>query len=340
MTDQIYSEKKQKILVTGAAGLLGSYVLKEIAGGAHEIIALYRTKIPDDKSLQTANIKWVQGDILDVSFLEEVMEGTHKVYHCAGLVSFNPSSGNDLMKVNVEGTANVVNACLYHDVKKMVHVSSVSALGRKRDHATVTENVKWEDEAGLSAYGKSKYLAELEVWRGIGEGLDAVIVNPTVILGLADWDKGSAATFKNAFKEFPWYSGGTGGFVDAKDVATAMRMLMESDISGERFIISAENWPYKDLFTAMAKGFNKKPPRLKATRFLGGIVWRLEAIKSLFTSKDPLLTKETAEIAQMHVYFSADKLRKFLPAFSFKPLEQTIRDYCSEYLVKTNKQGQ
>jgi dihydroflavonol-4-reductase len=337
MTHQL---RNQKILVTGAAGLLGSYVLKSLAGNGNEIIAIGRSKIPEDRLSQYVDIRWVQGDILDTSFLEEILNGVDKVYHCAGLVSFNPSSVNDLMKINVEGTANVVNACLNLGVKKLVHVSSVSALGRKRDHATVTENVKWEDEAGLSAYGKSKYLAELEVWRGIAEGLEAVIVNPTVILGLADWDKGSAATFKNAYNEFPWYSGGTGGFVDAKDVATAMVMLMESDISGERFIISAENWPYRKLFTAMAAAFNKKPPHLKATRFLGAIVWRLEALKNLFTSKDPLLTKETAEIAQMNVFFSSEKLRKFLPSFSFRPLEQTIKEYCSEYLVKINSERQ
>jgi dihydroflavonol-4-reductase len=335
-----YQLNNQKILVTGAAGLLGSYVLKSLTGNGNEIIAICRSKMPDDASLRHADIKWIQGDILDISFLEEILKGVHKVYHCAGLVSFNPSRVNDLMKINVEGTANVVNACLNHGVKKLVHVSSVSALGRKRDHVTVTENVKWEDEAGLSAYGKSKYLAELEVWRGIAEGLEAVIVNPTVILGLSNWDKGSAATFKNAYNEFPWYSGGTGGFVDAKDVAAAMIMFMESDISGERFIVSAENWPYRKLFNEMAGAFNKKPPHLKATRFLGAIVWRLEALKNLFTSKDPLLTKETAEIAQMNVFFSSDKLRKFLPSFSFRPLEQTIKEYCSEYLVKINSERQ
>jgi nucleoside-diphosphate-sugar epimerase len=167
-----------------------------------------------------------------------------------------------------------------------------------------------------------------------------VIVNPTIILGYGDWHKGSAAMFKNAFKEFPWYTEGTSGFVDAMDVAKIMIILMDSKICSERFIISSENRSYKDVFTKMALAFGKKPPHKKATPFLSGIVWRWEKIKSLFSSADPLLTRETAETAQMHVSYDNSKILKNLTDFQFRSLDETILDYCREYLVKMKQMPQ
>ena len=325
----------KKTLVTGAAGLLGVYLIRELLKTNEPVIAIYRSKIPPQLSHEEqAQVTWIQGDILDVLFLAEVMEDCDKVYHCAGLVSFSPKRVKDLFKINVDGTANVVNACLAAGVSKLIHVSSVASLGRKRNGQTVTEIVKWDDNANPSVYGKTKYLGELEVWRGIAEGLNAVIVNPVIILGKGDWHSGSGATFKNAYNEFPWYTEGSSGFVDGEDVAKAMVMLMDSEITAERFILSAENWTYRGLFTAMAKGFGKKPPSRKVTALLAALVWRLEAIKGWITGQDPLLTKETAETAQQTVKFDNTKILNALPGFSFKPLQQTIEESCSYYLSK------
>jgi nucleoside-diphosphate-sugar epimerase len=325
----------KKTLVTGASGLLGVYLIRELLKTNEPVIAIYRSKIPPQLSPEEqAQVNWIQGDILDVMFLAEVMEDCDKVYHCAGLVSFSPKRIKDLFKINVDGTANVVNACLAAGVSKLIHVSSVASLGRKRNGQTVTENVKWDDNANPSVYGKTKYLGELEVWRGIAEGLNAVIVNPVIILGKGDWHSGSGATFKNAYNEFPWFTEGSSGFVDGEDVAKAMVMLMDSEITAERFILSAENWTYRGLFTAMAKGFGKKPPSRKVTPWLVALVWRLEAIKGWITGQDPLLTKETAETAQQTVKFDNTKILKTLQGFSFKPLQQTIEESCSYYLSK------
>jgi nucleoside-diphosphate-sugar epimerase len=325
----------KKTLVTGASGLLGVYLIRELLKTNEPVIAIYRLKIPPQLSPEEqSQVNWIQGDILDVMFLAEVMEDCDKVYHCAGLVSFSPKRIKDLFKINVDGTANVVNACLAAGVSKLIHVSSVASLGRKRNGQTVTENVKWDDNANPSVYGKTKYLGELEVWRGIAEGLNAVIVNPVIILGKGDWHSGSGATFKNAYNEFPWFTEGSSGFVDGEDVAKAMVMLMDSEITAERFILSAENWTYRGLFTAMAKGFGKKPPSRKVTPWLAALVWRLEAIKGWITGQDPLLTKETAETAQQTVKFDNTKILKTLQDFSFKPLQQTIEESCSYYLSK------
>lgn len=326
------------VFVTGGSGLLGGYLLRELVRQGAPVKALYRNRYPVLLTKEEIDaIEWVQGDLFDVVLLEEICGQCDEVYHCAGMVSFNPSKKDMMMKINVQGTANVVNACIAGDVRKLVHVSSVSALGRKRDGMVVTEESRWTEENNLSNYGKSKYLAEVEVWRGISEGLNAVIVNPTIILGVGDWNDSSAATFKNAYKEFPWYTEGISGFVDASDVARLMVTLMQSDITEQRFIITAENLGYRDVFNLMAKYFGKRAPHRKVSGLMAGLVWRLERLKSAFTGLDPLLTKETAETARMKVYFDGSRLLKALPGFSYRPLEESIAESCREYLRRVNK---
>ncbi|MGL6269789.1 MAG: NAD-dependent epimerase/dehydratase family protein [Chitinophagaceae bacterium] len=333
--------ENDKILVTGGTGLLGGYLLRALIQQNKKVTALYREQFPTLLTKEEIEkVNWVQGDILDISCLQDTMTQCTHVYHCAGMVSFNPSKAEQMMKVNAEGTANVVNISLECGIKKMVHVSSVAALGKKRNHSTINERIKLDEDVKLTAYGNSKYQAEMEVWRGISEGLDAVIVNPSIILGVGNWHKGSAAMFKNAYQEFPWYTEGTSGYVDAMDVAKIMTSLMDSEISAERFILSGENRSYKDIFTQMALAFGKKPPHKKASPFLSGIVWRLEKIKSIFSSADPLLTRETAETAQMLVAFDNSKILNSLPAFTFRPIDETIAEYCREYLVKMNQAPQ
>ncbi|HMI77461.1 MAG TPA: NAD-dependent epimerase/dehydratase family protein, partial [Ferruginibacter sp.] len=268
--------------------------------------------------------------------LEEAMEGIEQVYHCAAIVTFNKKRKRELFKINIEGTANVVNAALDAGVKKMVYVSSVSAMGRIREGELINESMNWTEETSNSNYGQSKYLAELEVWRGIGEGLDAVIVNPVIILGPGDWSSSSTRIFKNVFEEFPWYSEGVTGFVDVRDVAEVMIQLMNSSVSAERFILSAENRSYRDVLTLMAHAFGKKPPHKKVTPVLAKIVCRLEAIKSFFTGKEPLVTKETARTAMTTVNFDNSKLKKYLPAFNYRKIDDSIINSCIVLQQKLN----
>lgn len=246
------------ILVTGGTGLLGGYLIETLCAKGLRVRALHRAIPPRLRLADATMVEWVYGDVLDVISIDDAMEGITEVYHCAAIVSFHPRRQREMHRINVDGTANVVNACLRHNIRKLVHVSSVSALGRKRDGQTITEDAKWDEESNGSAYGRTKYLAEMEVQRGIAEGLNAVMVNPSIILGVGDWHKGSSAMFRNAFNEFPWYTDGGTGLVDARDVADAMIRLMDSDISGARFIVSAENWSYRKIFTEMANGFGEK----------------------------------------------------------------------------------
>jgi dihydroflavonol-4-reductase len=311
------------ILVTGGTGLLGTHLILALHQQGVQVKALYRNNIP---AIIQDKATWIQGDILDVVFLEEVMADVSQVYHVAGFVSFNSKHREQLYKVNVEGTANVVNACINADVKKLIHVSSVGALGRLRTDGTINETMHWDEKSSNSEYGRTKYLGEMEVWRGIGEGLDAAIVNPTIIFGEhADWTKGSMNLFRNIYKGFPWYSTGGSGFVDVKDVVNAMISLMHSNISAQRFLVNAENRTYKDVFFMIADAFGKRRPYKPVNRFLAETVWRIEKLKSLFTGKDPLVTKETANTSLALVEVDNQKLLKALPDFSYRPLQESIR---------------
>jgi nucleoside-diphosphate-sugar epimerase len=310
------------IFVTGASGLVGSHLIQSLLSKGKKVRALYRQAVPVFAGSEKCD--WVKGDILDPIGLNEALEGVEYVYHCAAIVSFAPGAASKMLHSNVEGTANVVNACLTQKVKKLIFVSSVAALGRIRETEAIDESMHWTPETSNSVYGQSKYLAELEVWRAMEEGLPMAIVNPVIILGAGDWNNGSSGIFKSAYNEFPWYTGGMSGFVDVLDVVDAMQILMDSNITGQRYVLSADNLTYRSLFNSIATAFNKRLPYKKVTPLLAGIVWRLEAIKGFFTGKAPLLTKETAATAQATVRFNNQKFLKAFPDFQYRKLEDTI----------------
>jgi nucleoside-diphosphate-sugar epimerase len=280
------------------------------------------------------NLTTVQCDVLDPISLEEIMRNITHVYHCAALISYERKDRSALLKTNVEGTANVANACLANGVQKLVHVSSVAALGRNSHHEMINEKMHWNEETSNSVYGKSKYYGEMEVWRAISEGLNAVVINPSIILGGNSWNTGSSAIFKSVYNNFDWYSEGVTGFVDVRDVAGVMILLMNSEISGQRFILNGANLSYKDVFYLIAKYFHKKPPSKKVTPFLSEIMWRWEAFKRIFTGKKSLVTRETARMAQAVVRFDNSKILKALPGFVFTPVEDTIAHTCNSLKEK------
>lgn len=305
--------------------MVGKHLIRRI-GASKNIIALSRSG---------ADVEYVKGvacDILDVALLNEVMQGVEEVYHCAAIVSFHKEQQDEMQHINIEGTANVVNACIDAGVKKLVHVSSVAALGEPIGGETVTEKNVYASKG--SFYGKTKYLAEMEAWRGFAEGLDVVAVNPSIILGTSDWSSGSTQMFKNVYEEFPYYTEGIHGYVDVHDVVEAMVQLMKSDISGEKFILNGANISFKELFTLIANAFGKKVPSKKATPLMSEIVWRLSYLSAKLKGKKSLLTKETARSARSIVFYDNSKILKALPNFKFTPLYETIERIVAELKQK------
>jgi len=324
------------VLVTGAAGLLGTELVNMLLRHGIKVRAMYHNTIPHFSS--SPQLELVRADLLDVVALESVMAGISQVYHCAGLVSFHSADHNRLYKINTEGTANLINAALDASVQKFVHVSSVAALGRLRQNQLVNESMHWTKETSNSIYGHSKYLAEMEAWRGASEGLKMIIVNPVIIIGPGDWNEGSTKIFKSAYEEFPWYTDGITGFVDVRDVAEVMMKLMASDIENQRFIISAGNFSYKQLFDLAADFWKKKKSHKKVSRFMASLLWRFMSLRAVFTGSRPLLTRETVSTAMAKVNFDNSKLLKYLPDFHYRTLEETVAYTCDALQQKINNQ--
>jgi nucleoside-diphosphate-sugar epimerase len=329
------------ILVTGATGLLGSHLLyslvsdklpvraiKRPASRLDEVKKVFSFYSPDYEELFN-RVEWVNADILAQETLFDVFAGIGQVYHCAAFVSFDPRDRARLIRNNTEGTANVVNTCLELNIGKLCHVSSTSALGRAPEGELITEEMLWTSEKRNTGYGISKFKSEMEAWRGIEEGLNSVIVNPSIILGPGFWDKGSSSMFSTIKKGLRFYTNGVTGYVGVNDVVTCMRRLMESDISGERFILSSENLSYREVFTMIATALGKKPPTLEATPFLGGIAWRLDAFRSFFGFKR-VITREAVSASRSINRFSNEKICKGLD-FRFQPIETVIKEVARFY---------
>jgi dihydroflavonol-4-reductase len=324
------------ILVTGGTGFIGSYIIRELVSTGHRIRAIKRASsklpfyIPEDILSQ---VEWVVADILDLDALDSAMEGVDSIIHSAAVVSFQKRQREEMYKINVDGTANLVNLALDKNIRRFLHISSVAALGRTQNGETVTEKKQWQESETNTHYAISKFKAEMEVWRASAEGLPVVVLNPSTVLGYGDWNTSSCALFKTAYKEFPYYTTGVNGFVYVQDVAEVALRLLNSNIINERFIINGENWSFRQLFNALADGFKKQRPKIHATPFLSSIAWRAEKLKSFFTGSPSLLSRETAKIAQTKTYFDTGKLINFLQDFSFTPLEEAIRMSCQKYLA-------
>lgn len=282
--------------------------------------------------LRDRNIEWVEGDVLDTGSLESAMQDVAKIYHCAAMVSLSNLERKQMYRVNIQGTANVVNLCLELGVGKLAHISSVAGLGREKDGKPITEKTLFDYNDQNWAYGISKYESECEVWRGVAEGLKAVVVNPTIVLADKDWSQGSGRLFGVVKKGMKFYTPGANGYVDVRDVSRSMISLMDSGISGERFVINAENKSYKELFTAISRALNKPVPSVQLKRWMLEIAWRVNKVYAMVTGTEPLISKDAVKAGFRQTVYSNEKIRKAI-GIEFIPFEQTIRDIVKEHEV-------
>jgi dihydroflavonol-4-reductase len=221
-----------------------------------------------------------------------------------------------------------VNACLTKGVKKLCHVSSIASLGRNSAKGLVTEETHWKTAPENSYYAISKYGAEREVWRGAEEGLNVVVVNPSLIIGPGDWKKGSIAVFRMAAKGLKFYTSGQTGYVDVRDVVRAMVFLMESQIKGERFLLNSENMKFRTFFDLMHKEFGRPPASMPVNPLLAEAGWRIEKWRARLLGREPVITRETARAANYSYEFSADKIKKALN-FEFIPVATSVKEICA-----------
>lgn len=331
------------ILVTGGTGLLGAHLLYELVRNNKEVTAIRRSEknMPEVRRVFSyysgqpgsllEKVHWVSADMLNYHDVMEVMEGIDQVYHCAAIVSFDPAKRREMIRSNTEGTAHLVNAAIEHGVKKFLHVSSTAAVGRPVGDGLADESMIWTESRANTGYSVSKFRSEMEVWRGMQEGLNAVIVNPSIILGPGCWDHGSSSIFTKIDQGMKFFSYGMTGYVGVWDVIKAMTMLMESDRAGERFLVTAENLTYKEVFDMVADALGKSKPNIEGTLFMTELAWRLDWFKSkIMRLGNHTFTKERVRASRNVTRFDNNKIKKAL-GMEFEPIDQVIKKVAESY---------
>ena len=327
------------VFVTGGTGLLGARLIFDLVSSGNQVRALKRStsdlSVIQDVFKQNGQpldqIEWMDGDVMDYYSLLDGLQDVDEVYHCAAMVSFNPKAKDAMMKINVEGTANLVNACVEIGIRKLCYASSVAAIGHATHGSIISEKTDWKTSAGKSNYSISKYQSEQEVWRGIEEGLQAVIVNPSIIIGPGHWKRSSARMFLDVNRGMKYYTSGINGFVDVRDVTKSMIRLMESDIVAERYIINGENLAFKEVFDGIADALGKKRSTIKVRPWLLEVFWRMDKIRTLLTHGKPVISKEIAREAYNISKYSNQKINEAIK-LDFTPIKQSIKDTAEVFI--------
>ncbi|MBL4704442.1 MAG: NAD-dependent epimerase/dehydratase family protein [Flavobacteriales bacterium] len=325
------------ILVTGGTGLVGAHILYDLcqtenlvkackrnSSSLYFIQSIFEFYSPENHQELFAKIEWIDADITDVDAMYDATSGIEIVYHAAAIVSFQKKDVNHMIESNITGTANLVNACKHNKVRKIGHISSVSVLGPAKNGEPLAEKHFWEISKDNSNYAISKHGAEREVWRINEEGVDIIMVNPSLITGPGDWKKSSTAIFNTVHGGLKFYTEGCTGFVDVRDVSKTIIQLVNSDLKSERFVLSSENVIWRDLFGMISSAFGIKAPTSKVTKSKAEIAWRVFRFFSLFTGKTPQVTKETARSSLRLRYFSSDKI-KAETGIEFIPIEESVK---------------
>ncbi len=324
------------ILVTGATGLVGAHLVLALLQKGEKVRATYRTLAAIQKTEKLfhllnhshlfGNIEWIEAEITDIPALEKAFVGIEYVYHCAAMISFDDSDADFMYKTNTEGTANIVNLSLHYQIKKLCYVSSIAALGHhKKKSEWIHEETEWNPELVDDDYSLTKYGAEMEIQRGIQEGLNAVIVNPGIILGVGFWNRTSGKLFPTVNKGLPFYTQGVCGYVDVEDVVKAMILLMEKEVSGERFCLVSENLSYQEILNHVAQVLNKAKPKYYAPFWLTHTLYLITGLLAFLRIKKRYFTKSMSVHAHSKTYYDSSKIKKELE-FVFKPIPESIQE--------------
>ena len=332
----------KKIFVTGGTGLLGSHLLFSLANSRENVRATYRQKKKieivrkvfsyycADPGELISRIEWVESDLANIDSLKNLMNGSEHVYHCAATVSYESSGRAALIRNNTELTARIVKSCLETRTAKLCHVSSVAAVESATEDRMTDESLKWNDSIHHNAYAVSKYLSEMEVWNAIRKGLNAVIVNPSIILGPGFWDNGSGLFFSRTAKGMLFHSSGVKGYVDVRDVVKSMITLMDSPADGERFIISSENISIKELFSMIARGLNVRRPFISVPEILAGPAKAGINLLTKIRGKEGVITADIVNAAFSKIFYDNSKIR-MTTGISFIPVRQAVGEICRIY---------
>ncbi|MEQ8360883.1 MAG: NAD-dependent epimerase/dehydratase family protein [Cytophagales bacterium] len=325
---------QDKVFITGATGLLGSFILRDLLKHNYAVKALCRSNsnfnLVDDIKEE---VEWYEGDMCDYLSMEKAISDCNIVIHSAAVVSYDKKDKENMISINVNGTRNLVDLSNEKKVDHFIQISSIAAIGRPKTQFELDEATKWEESPNNSVYAKSKFYSELEVWRAIEEGLKGVILNPGFILGPGDPKKSSTQLFNYVWKKSKFYTVGNLNYVDVRDVSDAVINVLKKQISGERFIICGGTIRFKDLFQKIAKNWNVQAPGIKISKSLSNVIWRLEAIRTFVFGGKPIITKDSANSANSQYVLKSDKSKKDL-GIEYRSLDDTIQWICPKLAPK------
>ncbi len=325
------------ILVTGGTGFVGSYLIKDLLKSGEKVRATKRsTSTLELLEGCIEQIEWVETDLNELDKFDELLNGVEKVYHCAGLVSFQSNDYEKLMKVNVDGTANLVNACLQNGVKKLLYVSSVVTLGIPESEKLIDENYNAHTSKLCFDYFLSKRLAEMEVWRANAEGLDTVIINPGGIIGAGFWHHEPLNVFETVYDGLNFYTEGANGFIDVRDLSSLMIHLMNTETNGERFIAVAESLSLKDFLSLVATALNKPQPKMKVSKWMSEVAWRIEAVRAWFARSEPDYSRDDLRVARIPFYYNNEKVKSIYKG-EFISIKRSIEESAKLFLESKKK---
>lgn len=325
------------VLITGSSGFVGGHLLVHLHKNGKKIKAL-RRKTSNFNELKIicdfynvdfnkviSDTEWIEGDLLNIESIKSAFDDVDVVYHCAAIVSFGETSPETLKRTNITGTRNLVTLAQQYNISYFAFVSSIGALGQSIGNALITEETPWREDNNSSLYSNTKYESEQIVWEAIHTGMNAVIVNPGIILGAGDFSRGSLRFFSQVEKGMPFYTSQQTGYVDVRDVCSVIQILVERKIYNQRFTLVSENLTNKELFSMIARGLGKTPPFIllghNALNFAGWI----DRLISKITGKKVLLTNEIIHSATKKECYSSQKIRKVLD-FTFIPINKCIKD--------------
>ena len=328
-----------KIGITGASGFLGSHLVHQLMRAKHEIVAIKRASSSlsefnlcsahYEQHIDSKFLTWVDCELYDTISLTELFKQCDIVIHTAALISYLKSDRDQLIRVNEEYTANVVNSCLQAGIKRFIGVSSTGALSKRGEDEAIKESFEWDEGAPYAFYGLTKYLGEKQIWRAKEEGLDVIVINPGVILGFGDWNKGSLRLFRNAYNRFPFYSTGSTGFIGVEDLCKACEYFLDSEEINEQYIAITDNLNFMQVSYMMADGFEVKRPYIKVAGLIHMIIHQVIRLKEFIGFKG-MLSRETSRSAILQSHFDNSKLRMTLP-FELEPISSVITNSCMAY---------
>ncbi len=325
---------QNKVLLTGANGLLGSFILRELLENNFSVKATCRSNsnfelIQDIKD----KVEWFEGDMTDFLAMEKAMADCDIVIHSAAVVSYDKKDKANMIPTNVNGTRNLVDLAIEKDIKQFIQISSIAAVGRPKTQFHLNEETKWEESPNNSIYAKSKFYSELEVWRGIAEGLKGVILNPAFILGPGDPKRSSTQLFRYVWDKSKFYTEGNLNFVDVRDVAKAVIKVMKDGIISERYILCGGTIRFKNLFEKIAKQWEIEAPRIKISKSISETIWRVEAIRTAIFGGKAIITKDSSNSANSQYVLDSTKSKEHL-GLSYYSIDETLAWVCPKLAHK------